>query len=207
MSALPAESAGAATVAAVVIGGSAGALEVLRPMLAALPPAISVPIVIVVHLPERSQHQLAAVLNHGSAVAVKQAEDKEPIRAGQVYVAPPAYHLLMEPSLTFALSLDDPVHYSRPAIDVLFESALDVYGDRLLAILLSGASEDGAAGLQEVHAAGGITIVQAPHSAAVAIMPRAALALFRPTHTWSPADLAAGLPQLLSLPTECRSPP
>lgn len=184
-------------VAAAVIGGSAGAIDVLRTVLAALPPVISVPVVIVVHLPERSQHQLADLLNHGSPVPVKQAEDKEPIRAGQIYVAPSAYHLLVDPTRTLALSVDAPVHYSRPAIDVLFESALDAYGAQLLGVLLSGASEDGAAGLHEVHAAGGVTIVQAPSSAEVAIMPRAALALFQPTYLWSPAEMAAGLPRLL----------
>jgi two-component system, chemotaxis family, protein-glutamate methylesterase/glutaminase len=200
----------ASNVAAAVIGGSAGAIEVVRALLAALPAKISVPVVIVIHLPERSSHRLADLLSFGSAVPVKQAEDKEPIRAGQVYVAPAAYHLLVEPTLTLALSLDAPVHYSRPAIDVLFESARDAYGAGLLGILLSGASEDGAAGLQEVHAAGGITIVQEPASAEVTIMPRAALARFQPTHTWSPAQISAGLPHLLvhaPLPTECRSPP
>lgn len=186
-------------VAAAVIGGSAGALEVVRVILKALPAELAVPIVVVLHLPERvHDDRMAEVLGHGCAVPVKQAEDKEPIVPGQIYVAPPAYHLLVEPSRTFALSLDAPVLYSRPAIDVLFESARDVYGPRLLGILLSGASEDGAAGLQEVHAGGGITIVQEPRSAEVGIMPRAALALFSPTYTWSPAELAAGLPQLLS---------
>jgi two-component system chemotaxis response regulator CheB len=178
--------------------------------LAALPAKISVPIVIVIHVPERAPHQLADLLSFSSAVPVKQAEDKEPIRAGQVYVAPPAYHLLVEPTLTLSLSVDAPVHYSRPAIDVLFESALDAYGARLVGILLSGASEDGAAGLQEVAAAGGITIVQAPQSADVAIMPRAALARFEPTYIWSPAQIAASLPHLLvpaPQPTECRGPP
>ena len=184
-------------VAAAVIGGSAGALEVLRAVLAALPPQLAVPVVVVVHLPERSQDQMVQLLGHGAAVPVKQAEDKEPIRAGQVYVAPPAYHLLVEATHTFALSVDGPVHYSRPAIDVLFESARDAYGERLLAVLLSGASEDGAAGVHEVHAAGGITIVQAPQTAEVSIMPRAALALFEPTYVWSPAELVNGLPRLL----------
>jgi two-component system, chemotaxis family, protein-glutamate methylesterase/glutaminase len=188
----------ASRIAAAVIGGSAGALDVVRSILAALPPQLAVPVTVLLHLPEHSQDQMARVLGHGARVPVKQAEDKERLQAGQVYVAPAAYHLLIEPTRSFALSLDAPVHYSRPAIDVLFESACDAYREQLLAVLLSGASEDGAAGLQEVHAAGGITIVQDPDSAEVAIMPRAALALFSPTHTWPPAKLAARLPQLLS---------
>jgi two-component system chemotaxis response regulator CheB len=186
------------SVAAALIGGSAGALDVVRQVLASLPAQLAIPIVIVLHLPEHAQDGMAALLNHGSVLPVKQAEDKEPLRAGRIYVAPPAYHLLIEPTRTFALSLDVPVHYSRPAIDVLFESACDAYHDALLAVLLSGASDDGAAGLQEIHAAGGITVVQEPDSADVPIMPRAALALFSPTFIWSAAQLAARLPQMLS---------
>ena len=141
---------------------------------------------------------MAELLDHGSTVPVKQAEDKEPLQAGRVYVAPPAYHLLIEPTRSFALSVDAPVHYSRPAIDVLFESASDAYRNTLLAVLLSGASQDGAAGMQEIRKAGGITIVQDPASAEVPTMPQAALNLFSPTFTWSTAELVARLPQLLS---------
>jgi two-component system, chemotaxis family, protein-glutamate methylesterase/glutaminase len=185
-------------IAAALIGGSAGALEVVRQVLAALPARPAVPIVVLLHLPERSQDRMAELLDHGVAVAVKQAEDKEPLRAGQVYVAPPAYHLLIERTRSLAFSLDAAVHYSRPSIDVLFESGSDAYRATLLAVLLSGASQDGAAGLQEVHAAGGMTIVQDPASAEVPTMPRAALSLFTPTFTWSTAELVARLPQLLS---------
>jgi two-component system chemotaxis response regulator CheB len=106
--------------------------------------------------------------------------------------------LLIESHRTFALSADPPVHFSRPAIDVLFEAARDVYGSNLIGVLLSGASEDGAAGLHEVHLAGGITIVQVPESADSSIMPAAALALFEPTHLWSPEEIVSGLNRLLS---------
>ncbi|HEY0681283.1 MAG TPA: chemotaxis protein CheB [Steroidobacter sp.] len=182
---------------AVVIGGSAGSLEVLRPVVRALPPVIDCPVVVVIHLPSHSSG-LAELLGADTPLTVKQAEDKEPLSAGVIYIAPPSYHLLIESGATFALSVDPPVHYSRPAIDVLFESACDVYGPNLIGVLLSGASEDGAAGLQEIHAAGGTTIVQSPLSAEVAIMPAAALALFQPTYLWSPNELASGLSQLLS---------
>jgi two-component system chemotaxis response regulator CheB len=182
---------------AVVIGGSAGALDVLRMIVRALPATLLCPIVIVIHLPAHSSG-LAELLGSEATVPVKQAEDKEPISAGTVYIAPPSYHLLIEAHGAFALSADPPVHYSRPAIDVLFETARDVYGRKLIGILLSGASEDGAAGLQEIHAAGGTTIVQSPLSAEVAIMPAAALALFEPTYIWSPSDIVSGLMQLLS---------
>jgi two-component system chemotaxis response regulator CheB len=182
---------------AVVIGGSAGALEVLRAITRALPSKLDCPVVIVIHLPSHSSG-LAELLGADTKLTVKQAEDKEPISAGTVYIAPPSYHLLIESNGAFALSVDPPVHFSRPAIDVLFETARDVYGANLIGVLLSGASEDGALGLQEIHAAGGTTIVQSPLSAEAAIMPAAALALFEPTYIWSPNDIASGLSRLLS---------
>lgn len=182
---------------AVVIGGSAGSLEVLRPVVRELPQELACPVVIVIHLPAHSSG-LAELLSADTQLQVKQAEDKEPIAAGTIYIAPPNYHLLIEAHGAFALSVDPPVHFSRPSIDVLFETARDVYGAKLIGVLLSGASEDGAAGLQEIHAAGGTTIVQSPLSAEVAIMPAAALTLFEPTYVWSPNDIASGLTKLLS---------
>ena len=185
---------------AVVIGGSAGALETLRMLVRSLPPSLMASVTIVIHVPAHS-HGMAELLSMDSAVPVKHAEDKEPIAAGTVYIAPAGYHLLIESHRAFALSLDPPVHFSRPAIDVLFESACDAYGASLIGILLSGASEDGAAGLQEIHEAGGTTIVQSPLSAESAIMPAAALGLFEPTYTWSPDDIVTGLNRLLSRST------
>lgn len=182
---------------AVVIGGSAGALEVLRMIVRELPRSLSCPVVIVIHLPAHSSG-LAELLGADTVLRVKQAEDKEPIAADTIYIAPPSYHLLIEADSAFALSVDPPVHFSRPSIDVLFETACDVYGAGLVGVLLSGASDDGAAGMQEIHAAGGTTIVQSPLSAEVAIMPAAALALFEPTYVWSPNDIASGLTKLLS---------
>jgi two-component system chemotaxis response regulator CheB len=106
--------------------------------------------------------------------------------------------VLIESHRAFALSVDDPVHFSRPSIDVLFQAARDVYGERLLAILLSGASADGAAGMHEIAAAGAVTIVQSPASSEAAAMPSAALALFEPTHVWTPAEMARELPSLFA---------
>lgn len=182
---------------AVVIGGSAGSFDILRNIVKSLPEALTCPVVIVIHLPAHSSG-LADVFGSGTALPVKQAEDKEPIEPGTVYIAPPSYHLLIESHRAFALSADPPVHFSRPAIDVLFETASDVYGRHLVGILLSGASDDGAAGLQEIHRAGGITIVQAPSSADSSIMPAAALALFEPTFTWTPEEIVTGLSALVS---------
>jgi two-component system chemotaxis response regulator CheB len=182
---------------AVVIGGSAGAFDILRMIVSSLPRSLTRPVVIVIHLPAHSSG-LADLFSHETALPVKQAEDKEPIEPGTIYIAPPSYHLLIESHRAFALSADPPVHFSRPAIDVLFETARDVYGANLIGILLSGASEDGAAGLHEIHRAGGITIVQAPSSADSQIMPAAALALFQPTYTWTPDEIVAGLNRLLN---------
>jgi two-component system chemotaxis response regulator CheB len=182
---------------AVVIGGSAGAFDILRMIVHALPKSLACPVVIVIHLPPHSSG-LADLFGNETTLRVKQAEDKEPLAPGTIYIAPPSYHLLIESHRAFALSADPPVHFSRPAIDVLFEAARDVYGSSLIGILLSGASDDGAAGLQEIHRAGGITIVQRPSTADSAIMPAAALALFEPTHVWSPGEIVTGLNRLLS---------
>lgn len=181
---------------AVVIGGSAGSLDIVCMIIESLPKALPCPVVVVIHLPPHS-NGLAELFGSHTTLPVKQAEDKEPVAAGTVYVAPAGYHLLIESHRAFALSADPPVLFSRPAINVLFESACDVYGANLIGILLSGASEDGAAGLQEIHQAGAITIVQTPGSAESSIMPASALALFQPTHVWSPDEIVAGLNRLL----------
>jgi two-component system chemotaxis response regulator CheB len=182
---------------AVVIGGSAGSFDILRMIIGSLPQSLSCPVIIVIHLPAHSSG-LADLFSNETSLRVKQAEDKEPIEPATIYIAPPSYHLLIESHRAFALSVDPPVHYSRPAIDVLFESARDVYGPHLIGMLLSGASDDGAAGLQEIHLAGGITIVQAPSSADSTTMPAAALSLFEPTHIWTPDEIVAGLNRLLT---------
>ena len=137
--------------------------------------AVRIPIVIVLHLPRDQPSLLAQIFLQKCALPVCEAVDKEPVRPGTVYFAPPDYHLLIDEGPCLALSADDLVNYSRPSIDVLFESAADVYGARLLGIILTGANEDGAAGLAAVHAAGGITIVQQPDSAQVKQMVVSAL--------------------------------
>lgn len=163
--------------AMIVIGGSAGALDALIQLLPGLPRRLASPIVIVVHLPPESDSSLAGVLAGMCALRVCEAEDKMVATAGSIYVAPADYHLLLETDGSLALSADPPVHYSRPSIDVLFQSAALAFGDRTLAILLSGASADGAEGLARISACGGMTWVQTPRTAAVPFMPESALAL------------------------------
>ncbi len=116
------------------------------------------------------------------AVPVEEARDKQDIVPGTLYVATPGYHLSVEADRSLSLSLEEPVHHSRPSIDVLFESAADVYGQKLLAVVLTGANNDGACGLAKVRALGGITVVQDPGEAQVSTMPEAALALHEPDH-------------------------
>jgi two-component system chemotaxis response regulator CheB len=174
-----------------LIGGSAGVLDVLRLILPSLPSSLSVPVVIVVHLPEGSPELLPKVFQSVTRLPMRFAEDKEPLLGGTIYFAPAGYHLLLESNRCCALSIDPPVWFSRPSIDVLFESAADAYADRVLAMLLTGASSDGASGLQSIHAAGGITVVQTPQSAEVGTMPAAALARFAPDFVLPAIDIAA----------------
>lgn len=159
----------------IVVGASAGGLKALEMILGGLPRGFSVPIVAVQHRARESSDTYAEVLGKGSALPVREIEDEDQLRAPGVYLAPPDYHVLIEPG-RMALSIDDPVSYSRPSIDVLFESAADVYGSRVCAVLLTGANADGSKGLVRVKQAGGYAIVQDPHTAESPEMPAAGIA-------------------------------
>jgi two-component system, chemotaxis family, protein-glutamate methylesterase/glutaminase len=160
---------------AVVIGASAGGVEVLSVLLAMIPADCCASFFIVVHIPRERPSLLPELFASRCALAVREAEDKEPVQAGTVYFAPPDYHMLIDRGPALALSGDEPVHFSRPSIDVLFDSAADIYGERLMGVILTGANQDGAEGLAAIGRAGGRTIVQEPGSAAAAVLPRAAL--------------------------------
>ncbi|EKT4458953.1 chemotaxis protein CheB [Pseudomonas putida] len=181
-------------VRAVVIGASAGGVAALFQVLGTLPSAFAIPVLCVLHLPDDRQSQLAGVMQRRLHRPVCEARDKERIRSGQIYVAGPGYHLSVERDLTLSLSQEEPVHFSRPAIDFLFISAADAYGDGLLGVLLTGANEDGARGLAYIKNNGGRTIVQDPRDAQVALMPEAALALHQPDHILT----LSGIGQLLA---------
>lgn len=161
---------------AVVIGASAGAIQALSEILPALPADFSLPILIVVHVPADRSNILAPLFDKKCEMAVREAEDKEPALGGMIYFAPPGYHLLVEAEGTLSLSSDEEVLYSRPSIDVLFESAADAYGPAVIGIILTGANCDGAKGLKAIAAAGGTALVQEPDNAYASAMPRAALA-------------------------------
>lgn len=161
---------------AVVIGVSAGAVEALGHILPRLPANYPVPVVIVVHLPADRKSILAQLFQSKCAVDVREIDDKELLKAACVYFAPPDYHVLIEDDRRISLSSEELVHFSRPSIDVLFESAADVFGPALAGIVLTGASPDGAKGLAAIHAAGGICLVQNPQQANTRTMPDAAIA-------------------------------
>lgn len=173
---------GLPAIEAIVIGASAGGVEALLNILGPLREGFGLPIIVVLHLPNERRSQLAEVFARRVALPVVEAADKTSIEAGTLYFAAPGYHLSVELDRSFSLSLEDRVHYSRPAIDYLFESAADAYGPNLAAVLLTGANRDGAYGLAQVKRHGGLTIVQDPDEAQVATMPRAALDIHQPDH-------------------------
>jgi len=160
---------------AIVIGASAGGFTALAEILPRLPAALAQTVVVVQHLHPEGGEYMVEFLKKRCALPVKEAEDKESILPGVIYVAAAQYHLLIERDRSFSLSLDDKVNYARPSIDVLFESAAATYGPKLIGVVLSGANADGAAGLAAIKARGGLAIVQDPASAEVAFMPQAAL--------------------------------
>lgn len=165
---------------AVVIGASSGGLEAFMTILPRFPANFNLPIFITQHLHQKSDSILAELLAEKISMPVKEAEDKEPIKNGVVYISPPGYHLLIEPDKTLSLSIDEFVNYSRPSIDVLFESAAFVFKNSLIGILLTGANEDGGRGLKAIYKNGGLVIVQDPKEALACTMPNAGL---KYTHT------------------------
>jgi len=184
--------AGYRMVKMVVIGASAGGFTALDAIIPALPGDFPLPIAIVQHTGRDSSDYLVKYLNDHSKLTVKEAEDKEPVRRGFVYLAPGGYHLLIDPEESFSLSVDERVNYSCPSIDVLFESAADVWGPLVIGMLLTGANKDGAQGLKTIREHGGIAIVQNPETAEVGIMPQSALSI-------TPVDYVINLDQMVPL--------
>lgn len=168
------------TTSAVVIGASAGGVEALLRLLSGLPADYPLPVIVVVHMADDRDSLLPEVFSYRLALPVREAVDKDSIQPGTVYFAPSGYHLLVEQDLCFSLSCDPREHFSRPSIDVLMDSAADAWGPQLAAVLLTGANEDGAAGLARVSQAGGLTVVQDPAEAQSPTMPRAAIKLHDP---------------------------
>jgi len=160
---------------AIVIGVSAGGLLALSGILGELPADFPLPIIVVQHRSKDERTVLEDLLQSKCKIRIKQADEKEKIEGGVVYIAPAGYHLLIETNRSFSLSCDAPVNFSRPSIDVLFETAAEVYETKLIGIILTGASKDGAAGIEAIKRRGGITIAQNPANALFPVMPRAAI--------------------------------
>lgn len=163
------------TVRVIAMGASLGGLEAIERILAALPSGLQSAIAIAQHRRADEGSRLVELLCSHSVLPVSEPEDKEPIRAAHVYLAPADYHLLVEPE-SFALSTEAPVCYARPSIDVLFESVADSFGDAALGVILTGASDDGAAGAALLKQRGGTLLVQDPRTAESPILPAAVLA-------------------------------
>ena len=159
----------------VLIGASAGGMDALRRVLSVLPGSFPAPVVVVQHLHHTQDEFLAEYFDRLCALRVKEAEDKEALSPGFVYLGVPNYHLLVEMDRTLSLSTDEKVNHSRPSIDVLFKSAADAYGPEALAIVLTGANRDGAEGLAAIRGQGGRAVVQTPGTAEYPVMPQAAL--------------------------------
>jgi two-component system, chemotaxis family, protein-glutamate methylesterase/glutaminase len=183
----------------VVMGTSLGGLSALRLLLGALPADFPAAVAIVQHRRPDNFSTLAELLGAASSLPVREPVDGETVSPGVVFLAPPGYHLLVEPG-SFRLSVDGPVSWARPSIDVLFESAAESYRRRLAAVLLTGSSEDGAAGIQEVARRGGLTVVEDPDSAHSPVSPAAALARTNVHHVL-PLPGIAGLLRTLATPS------
>lgn len=174
----------------ITIGGSAGSIKVIISLLKSLPKTFQTPVVLIIHRMKNITSQLNKLLARESAMKdIIEPEDKEPIIAGNIYLAPQNYHLLVEQDYTFSLDYSEQVNFSRPSIDVSFESIASLYRGKTLAILLSGANKDGAAGLTMVIAQGGTAIVQSPDTADYPAMPKAAIDTNQSVLTKSPEQI------------------
>ena len=183
---------------AIAIGASAGGVEAVGVLLQALPAPFVPAILVVLHLPPDRPSLLPQLFGARCRLPVREVLDKERAHPGTVYVAPPNYHLLVETDGSLALSADPPVRFSRPSIDVLFESAAHCFRDELLGIVLTGANDDGAAGLAAIRAAGGRAWVQRPEGAHSPTMPAAAIAAAGADLILPVRDMAERLAQLRS---------
>lgn len=193
------ESTGASIRKMILLGGSAGSFPVVRQIIAQLPPAPSdSTIVLCLHRLRSYRGGVVEALRSHSSWAICEPDDKEPIQPGFIYVAPADYHLLIEENKRFSLSVDEPVHYSRPSIDVLFQSALSVKNCEVWAGLLSGANRDGALGLYLLAQKGAYTFIQDPNYAEMPVMPRAALEYYKPMYLVSPEKLPYFIAKILS---------
>ncbi|AWA30203.1 chemotaxis protein CheB [Flavobacterium magnum] len=173
----------------VVIGGSAGSLEVLLKILPRIAIIPDFAIVIILHRKNSEDNTLEELIAIKTMIPVVEVEDKTPLLPGAIYICPSDYHLLFEKNGTLSLDISEKINYSRPSIDLSFESAADAYGNALTGILLSGANADGTAGLKAIRALGGTTIIQKPETADMPFMPRNAQQFAAPHYSFDANEI------------------
>ena len=176
---------------AIVMGASFGGMESVKKVITGLPSDFKIPIAVVLHIGNNNIDTYMSLLERHSHYKVKESEEKESLKEQTVYFAPPNYHLLIEEDFTLSLSTDEKVNFSRPAIDVLFETAAWSVKDNLIGILLTGSNNDGAAGLQTIKENGGTTIVENPETAFAKTMPETAIKLSNPDYILDLQDIPA----------------
>jgi two-component system, chemotaxis family, protein-glutamate methylesterase/glutaminase len=159
----------------IAIGGSAGSLEVIMKIVQSIPTYTGNAYIIIVHRKNDAESILEELLKAKTILAVTEVEDKEFLEPDHIYLAPSNYHLLLEDQHQFSLDSSEKIHFSRPSIDVTFESLAEIFGEKVIGILLSGANSDGVSGLQRIKKAGGLSIVQDPATAEVSFMPEQAI--------------------------------
>jgi two-component system, chemotaxis family, protein-glutamate methylesterase/glutaminase len=167
---------------AIVIGVSAGGMNAIKIILSLLPPDFKMPVIILQHVSPRSDNQWINFLNEKSNLRVKEADEKEEIKGGTIYISPANYHLLIEKNKTFSFTIDERVSYARPSIDVLFETAADAYREKLIGIVLTGSNSDGANGIKKIKAYDGLAIAEDPATAEYSFMPQAAINAIKPDY-------------------------
>jgi two-component system chemotaxis response regulator CheB len=167
---------------AIVIGVSSGGINAMKIMFSLLPEDFKMPIIIVQHISPRSDSKWINLLNDKSNLHIKEADEKEKIEQGKIYIAPPNYHLMIERNKTFSLTIDERVNFARPSIDVLFESAAEAYKSKLIGIVLTGSNNDGAKGMKRIKEYGGLSIVQDPATAESSYMPASVIAAMQVDH-------------------------
>ncbi len=166
----------------IIIGGSAGSFKIVNRILAAIPSGYQHPIVICMHRLRNVRSGFVSTLSLNSKFKIKEATDKEQIHSGNAYIAPSNYHLMCDYGHRFLLSVEPPVNHSRPSIDIAMDSAAEVFRDKTIGILLSGANSDGAKGMYKIYKSGGLTMVQDPEESDVKTMPESCLQLFKPAY-------------------------
>ncbi|MFV5685036.1 chemotaxis protein CheB [Flavobacterium sp. GB2R13] len=176
---------------AIVIGVSSGGMNALKIIFSSLPVDFNTPIIIVQHLGAHSDSQWIKLLNKKSLLDLKEADEKEKIEKGKIYIAPPNYHLLIEKDKTFSFTIDERVSFARPSIDVLFESAAEAYKNKLIGIILTGSNHDGTGGIKRIKELGGLAIIQDPKTAESPYMPKSAIAAIESDYILSLENIVA----------------